>query len=82
MTLTGVPDDEDYDLYLYKSIAECNAQNELASSRGGRGSDEELQWTEPRGEDDGGRYVIGVKAYTPRDYSCDEYYTLTVNGLH
>lgn len=82
VTLNNVPDGEDYDLFLYKSIADCNNENELASSSRASGSDEELEWTEPRGEDDAGRYVIGVKSYTTRDYSCDEYYTLTVDGLH
>ena len=78
-----VPGNRDYDLYLYKSVTDCTNDNELALSNAGRGDDEDLVWTEPLGQDDSGVYVIAVKGYLAnRDFSCEDFYTLTINGLH
>ena len=82
VSLTNVPSNKDYDLYLYKSEVDCRMNEELGSSTLSRGENESITWTEPLGEDDSGIYIVGVKGYSSTDYSCSEYYTLTIDGLH
>lgn len=83
VSLTNIPNGKDYDLYLYQSIADCNNDDQAALSAGSTSS-ESLVWTETRGWDanDSGRFVIAVKPYSIRDYSCNSFYNLTINGLH
>ena len=56
--LTNVPAGHDYDIYLYKGEADCNARtNALARSINGRGMDDSFAWGERFGVDDGGSSV-------------------------
>ena len=82
ITLTNVPSSVDFDLYVYQSEEDCVSGNELASSAAGRGSDEEIIWSEPLGNDDSGTYIVKIVGFSNNSFSCNEFYTLTINGLH
>lgn len=79
VSLTRIPAGVDYDLYLYKSVAECAAGRELASSRRAGSADDAVSWTESYWDDDGGVFVVGVRRGTPSSYSCTGAYTLTID---
>ena len=77
--LNNVPNSADYDLFLYKSIDDCLADNYLDASVNGSGDDEEVSWTEGFG-DDTSVYVLEVRSLF-NSYSCNEPYSLTISGL-
>lgn len=83
ITLTNIPPNNDYDLYLYRSIADCQSDNQMQSSANGANQDETIFWRESitSPQDDSGIYVIGVKRYGQTSYSCDLEYSLRVTGL-
>jgi hypothetical protein len=79
VSLSNIPNEHDYDLFLYRSVDECNNQNELDNSVNSSDADESISWNEQLNHDDSGVYVVGVKRY--RSYSCIDSYRLTINGL-
>jgi hypothetical protein len=79
-TLSDIPNGADYDLFLYKTVQDCRDGNSLEFSIEGGNSVDSLQWSEPVGSDDSGRYVIGVRRVVGQ--SCDLNYTLEVRGLN
>ena len=79
ISLSAVPSGHDYDLYLYKSIADCENRNQLESSVEGGNEDESISWGERLNSDDSGIYVVGVKRYG--SHSCVDSYRLNINGL-
>jgi hypothetical protein len=95
VTLTDVPASADLDLFLYQGLnsdnegaeesafSKCEQSNSIESSALGRGSDESIDWTERTGfgADDGGLYIVGVKAYGNQSFSCYEDYDLYIHGL-
>ena len=81
LSLMGVPEGLDYDLFLYRNAEDCNANNPLAVSDEGPGQPESIDWAEGRPADDSGTFVIEVRGFDG-NYSCDQAYTLTVNGLN
>jgi hypothetical protein len=78
ITLSNVPADADYDIFLYKGRANCNAGRSLASSLNGRGEDDQIDWNETNGDDDG-EYVVRVRRVS--GHSCNSEYRLDVRGL-
>ena len=78
--LTNIPNGTNYDIRLYKDLASCVANRPLKSSTKGGNADEEISWREDGFSEDGGRYYI--KVYSTGGYSCDENYTLRVDGLN
>ena len=79
VSLTRVPSGVDYDLYLYRSVSDCAAGRELASSRRGGNADDLISWTEDYWDDDSGVFVVGVRRGTLNSYSCTSAYTLTID---
>mgnify|MGYP000135282006 CR=1 FL=1 len=89
VVLSDIPSGMDLDVYLYESLADCNAanvpstcganQNERCSSTNGGNDDDELLWVETGGGDSKTFYVH-VRAY--QQAQCYQPYTLTVDGLH
>jgi hypothetical protein len=78
--LENIPQGQDYDLYLYKSIADCEDRNSLARSINSNNADDNIDWGEDLISDDGGTYVIRVDG-VGRSHSCFGSYLLRVDGL-
>lgn len=74
-----IPPGHDYDVYLYASLADCEARTPLASSTGIGNVNERISWGERFGADDGGTYYVRVRRY--EGYDCSSQYTFTFNGL-
>ena len=70
----------DADIHLYKGYSDCEqgALSALKSSVTIGGGDENIEWKEGNGDDDG-TYIIEVRNY--EDAGCYHYYTLSVKGL-
>jgi hypothetical protein len=79
VSLSNIPAGQDYDLYLYRDVSRCNANDYLDHSDEVAGRSEEVSWGEGFG-DDGGVYIVGIQAYSG-SYSCNESYSLTINGF-
>lgn len=79
VTLEGIPDGHDYDLYLYQDQQACQDSDPLAYSNNLEDEDETIDWGEAFGTDDSGTYFIRVVRYA--GHSCTEGYQLTVDGL-
>lgn len=77
--LTNIPMGHDYDLVLYASEADCNANEPLASSLEFDNADESIDWGERFGSDDSGTYYIRVLRF--QGFTCSESYSLTIDGL-
>jgi hypothetical protein len=77
--LTDIPAGHDYDVYLYRSYEECVARYAIVSGIEDADADESLRWLERFGRDDTGTYYIRVTRF--RGQSCEDDYTLTVDGL-
>ncbi|MCA9560594.1 MAG: hypothetical protein KC583_18730, partial [Myxococcales bacterium] len=77
--LEDIPNGADFDLFLYRSVADCNANRPAASSTNTGSDDESIDWVEAINVEDGGRWVVRVKRYQGSD--CARQYRLTINGL-
>jgi hypothetical protein len=77
--LSNIAEGADLDLYLYASLADCEAGNSLALSIAGGNADEAIEWVEPLNNDNSGTVVVGVRAWGDR--SCDVEYQLSFDGL-
>ena len=71
------PTGRNYDLYLYKTLEDCQGERPLESSTGS--SDEALRLVDSSGSDDSGTYIIQVKGASANEFSCEEYYELTID---
>ena len=78
--LENIPAGRDYDLILYKNLADCTEDRPLQSSANASNDDESITWRERAASGDDGRYYI--KVYSAGGYSCDENYLLRVDGLN
>ena len=78
--LENLPMGLDYDLFLYKSVSDCQNDNYLGSSNQSGDSDEFISWREDAGSDDTSTYIVGVKSYS-NNHSCNDSYILTISGL-
>ncbi|MEZ4432877.1 MAG: MopE-related protein [bacterium] len=81
VALEDVAPGQDYDIFLYRSQADCAAGNELASSTAFDDADELIEWSESLNVEDGGTYVVEVRSVGD-DHDCAREYRLTVNGLN
>lgn len=79
VTLTDIPAGADYDIYLYRGRAACEAGEPIASSDNAGNDDEFIEWGERFGSDDSGRYLVEVRRFS--GYSCTEAYRLAIDGL-
>ncbi len=77
--LSDVPPGHDYDVYLYPSLADCEARVPIASSTGVGNVNELISWGERFGAEDGGTYYVRVRRF--EGYACGSFYTLRFNGL-
>lgn len=82
VTLTGVPEGHDYDIYLYRDLDDCIARDALAFSDAVGSADEMIHHLENivPGVSDSGTYYIRVVAFRGR--SCTQQYSLTIDGLN
>jgi hypothetical protein len=78
--LQGVPNDADYDLFLYRGLGDCVADDPLGSSTAGLGADESISWGERFNTDDDGDYYVRVQRFVGN--ACFEAYSLSVDGLN
>jgi hypothetical protein len=78
--LRNIPSGSDYDLFLYKSIANCMNNTSLSQSSNAGNEDEEIDWGEGFNSGDTGTYVIGVKQFN-NSFSCQFSYELYIDGL-
>ncbi len=80
IALTQIPVGKDYDVFLYPSVAECTANNPIASSENTSNTDDRIDWGERFGTDDGGTWVVCVT--NPfATFDCVSTYSLSVDGL-
>ncbi|MCA9527441.1 MAG: hypothetical protein KC549_14220, partial [Myxococcales bacterium] len=79
ITLSRIPNGNDYDLYLYQGMANCQADRRLAFSVAAGSANDEIHWGENVGGEDSGLYIIRV--YRAIGYSCSGEYRLDVSGL-
>jgi hypothetical protein len=77
--LENIPNGTDYDIYLYRSMADCNSGTVLERSVNDRNDPDHIDFSEGIGED-GGTYVVEVRRAIGQ--SCDGEYRLTINGLN
>ncbi len=80
ITLTQIPQGNDYDIYLYRSIGDCQNNNSLDQSLNISNNDEDIHWDEDLASADDGTYVIKVRG-VGQAHACYDSYTLTVDGL-
>ena len=80
VTLTDIPNGADYDIFLYRDLAACQANDPLASSTNSSNEDESLRFSEAYNFDDARRYVVKVSRF--RGQSCYSAYSLSINGLN
>ena len=78
--LENIPVGRDYDIILYRNLADCTAGRPLQSSAKASNADESIDWREEAASDDDGRFYI--KVYSAGGYSCDDNYLLRVDGLN
>ena len=78
--LTNIPAGADYDVWLYRSIGDCNDGNALRSGIEPGNRDEDIEWNEDAIGNDSGVYVIRVEGIGPSQ-SCFQEYLLSVDGL-
>ena len=78
--LLDVPAGQDYDVYLYRSINDCEMNNPLARGINGGNADEDIHWDEDLNHPDSGTYVIKVRGVAG-GHACFGTYRLIVDGL-
>ena len=79
--LENIPRGSDYDVFLYGSLDDCVAREELARGVNGNNEAEDVDWVESIGSDNGGEYYVQVNGIG-RSQSCFVSYELTINGLN
>ena len=80
VTLEDIPRGTDYDIFLYRGLEACVTNAHLASSALAGDLDEEIDWEESRGVEDGGNWYVRVSRFSGA--SCEDRYRLQVTGLH
>jgi len=77
--LKAQPPGTDGDLYLYKGLSACQADNSIASSITDGGANEKISWGET-GDEDTGTYYVRVHNWSKLP-NCGTPYTLKIQGL-
>jgi hypothetical protein len=79
VTLSNIPFNADYDLFLYKGSANCLGDVPEDSSTELSGQDETIGYQESFGSDQTDTFYLRVKRFSGN--SCDAEYRMTVTGL-
>jgi hypothetical protein len=77
--LTNIPSGHDYDVFLYRDRAACDARMSLASAVAAGNADDVITWAESFGTDDAGTYYVRVVRIVGA--SCRSSYSLQIRGL-
>jgi hypothetical protein len=80
VSLEGVPAGHDYDIYLYPSLAACEARTPIAGSEAAGNADELIIWSERFGTSDSASYYVRVVRFG--GHSCTDDYVLRISGLN